>query len=524
MSFSPIKLEIYRGLLTALCEEMGEKLRRVSFSPNIRERQDFSCALFSDKGEMVAQAAHIPVHLGSMGLAVTEAVKGLQSSLRSGDVLITNDPFQGGTHLPDITLISPIFLPGRKRPTFYIATRAHHVDVGGDAPGSMPLSNHISSEGIYIRPTKLVTAGKINQRLITSLAKQVRLPTEFKADLNSQLAANKNGEQRLTDIIHKYGVRELCRYVNHLLDYEERLTRAVIRGIPDGSYSFADQLDDDGFSNEPVHIALQLEISGERAIFDFSASSDETQGPVNATRSIVWTCITYVMRCLMHATLESPTLSLRPISLITKKPSVVDATFPCPVAGGNVETSQRIVDVILGALAQALPKEIPAASCGSMNNIALGGRDPFRKRPFAYYETIGGGMGAAADTPGLSGVHTHMTNTLNTPIEVIEAEHPLRVTEYSLRHGSGGQGRHRGGLGICREFEFLCATEVTLLTERRRQASYGLAGGKAGKPGRNYLVRSGRRRLLPSKVNLRVKTGDRIRMETPGGGGFGKSD
>lgn len=524
MAVNPIKLEIYKSLFMALCEEMGEVLRRSSFSPNIKERKDFSCALFNAKAEMIAQAAHIPVHLGSMGMAVSEAIKNM--SLYPGDVIITNDPFLGGTHLPDITIITPLFLRNSKgainrAPTYYLANRAHHADIGGSSPGSMPITDNIKNEGLYLSPQKLIQRGKLNQKLMKQIMKTARTPIERKGDITAQLSANKRGETRLKEILGKYGPKEVDRYMNHLLDYEEKLTRAVIQNLPGGFYYFEDFLDDDGFSKEPIRIALSLIIKNDEVTFNFSASSPQTKGPVNATRAITLACISYSLRCLMQTMTQASALSLRPIKLVTKKKTIVDAVYPRPVSGGNVETSQRIVDVILGALYKALPKKIPAASCGSMNNIAFGGFDPIRQRNFAYYETVGGGMGARSHADGLDGVHTHMTNTMNTPVEVLENEFPIRVNRYSYRDQSGGKGAYHGGRGLIRQFEFLAPAEVTLLTERRQIAPYGLAGGKDGERGVNSLIQKNKKRVLPSKIEIKVEPGDQIQMETPGGGGYG---
>ena len=518
-TYSPIRIEIFKSLFASICEEMGEVLCRSSFSPNIKERKDFSCAIFNHKAILISQAAHIPVHLGSMGMAVSCAIT--SQKLYRGDTIITNDPFNGGTHLPDITVITPIFLKSDTKPSFYLANRAHHADIGASAPGSMPLSNDIKHEGLLLKPHKLIHKGKIDTHYLKEIANQTRIPKTFRADVLSQTSSNFRGQQRLVELVSEYGSEEVKNYMLHILDYQRRVTENFIYAIPNGTYEFEDALDDDGFSRKKIHISLKLTIQGKRAVFDFSKSDAETTGPMNATHAITLACVAYAMRCLMKSVANTSTLSMTPIQVITKENTIVNAMHPRPVAGGNVETSQRVVDVIFGAFSKALPGKIPAGSCGSMNNIAFGGYDPSRKKNFAYYETIGGGMGGRPNAKGIDGVHTHMTNTLNTPIEVLESELPIRVTEYAIRKTSGGKGKHRGGAGLVREFEYLCPTEVTLLTERRKISPYGLNGGQAGAKGKNTLIQDGKKKVLPSKVHLHVKKGGKIRIETPGGGGYG---
>lgn len=510
----PITLAIFRNLFAALCEEMGVVLARSAFSTNIKERKDFSCALFDSKGRLVAQAAHIPVHLGSMPLSVAAAVHSFQ--LDAGDTILLNDPYRGGTHLPDMTMVAPVFVSGRKGVAYFVANRAHHADVGGASPGSMPLTSHVSQEGIVIPPTRFFRKGRVNKRFLNSFLKRVHHPRERLADLHAQQASIAIGVQRLIDLTDRYGLRTIDRIMRAYREYEREITLAAIRKMPEGSYSFHDFLDEDGFGNRDIRICATVAIRREGVLVDFSESSPQVEGPVNAPYAVTLSATAYVFRSLVLALTGEDLLSLDPIRIKTRPGSVVHATYPAPVAGGNVETSQRIVDVLLGALSRALPHRIPAASQGTMNNLACGNEG------FSYYETIAGGMGGRPDRPGIDAVHTHMTNSQNTPIEALEQSFPIRITQYRIRKGSGGRGRHRGGDGLIREYEFLEKTHVSLLTERRRYAPYGLHGGGPGKRGVNWLIGRGKKRL-PGKVELDLKKGERIRIETPGGGGFSSS-
>ncbi len=513
---NPIYLEIFKNLFSSVAEEMGAVLQRTSFSPNIKERKDFSCALFNKKGEMIAQAAHIPVHLGSMPESVKIAVREVR--LEEGDMLMLNDPYRGGTHLPDVTLIAPVYYDGEL--LFYVANRAHHSDVGGMSAGSMPLSTSIFQEGIIVPPVRIVKKGVPDKDLLEIFLRNTRTPEERKGDLMAQIVTNKVGAERLKDIIAREGKEKVIFYADALLEYGERLMREVIRRIPDGEYYFEDFMEDDGVSVKDIAIRVRLEVKGDEAIVDFSKSDREVEGSVNAVRAITLSCVYYVFQCLMGDSVISNSGVYRPIKVLTKRGTVVDSNFPRAVAGGNVETSQRIVDVLLGALSHALPDVIPAASQGTMNNVAIGGFDERKGKPFTYYETIGGGMGAFAGGDGESAVHSHMTNTMNTPVEVIEHEYPLRVREYSIRRDSGGRGMYKGGDGIVREIELLCDAEVSILSERRRIPPYGLFGGEPGMTGRNMLIRGDKEDILPSKVNIKLRKGDILRIETPGGGGY----
>ena len=517
----PVELEIFKSLFVSVAEEMGVTLCRSSFSPNIKERKDFSCAVFDESGKTVAQGDHLPVHLGAMPLSVQSAIESVD--LESGDTVVLNDPFRGGTHLPDITLVSPVYVKGRARPAYFVANRAHHSDVGGIAPGSMALATEIFQEGLIIPPVKLVRRGRIDRDVLGLVLANVRTPEEREGDLTAQLAANRIGERRLVEITGKYGFLKISAYMRHLQDYSEKIMRRAIRDIPDGEYRFADCLDDDGVGRKPVRIRVTVRVRGTSADVDFTGSDPQVEGSVNANFAITLSATMYVFRSIIRGDVPYNSGLLRPIRLVAPEGSVVNARPPAAVAGGNVETSQRITDVLLGALAKAIPGSVPAASSGTMNNITFGGTHPATGKNFAYYETIGGGMGASPERDGLSGVHTHMTNTRNTPIEALEHYLPVRVRRYSLRRDSGGIGRFRGGDGIVREYEFLAPAQVNILSERRRFAPYGLAGGKPGKTGKNILVRNGSEKDLGGKVSFRAKAGDKVIVETPGGGGFGKA-
>jgi N-methylhydantoinase B/oxoprolinase/acetone carboxylase alpha subunit len=519
MKPDPIELELFRNIFVSIAEEMGAVLRKTAFSANIKERRDYSCAVYDAGGETIAMGDHMPVHLGAMPLSVRHAINAFQ--LAPGDVAIVNDPFQGGTHLPDITAVSGVFLHGKRRPSFYVANRAHHADVGGMSPGSMPLAREIYQEGIRIPPILLARGGKVDHGLLRLILANVRTPGERQGDLLAQMMANQRGADRLAEVTAKYGLARAHRNVRQLQDYSERMMRAAIRKLPDSVYRFTDFLDDDGISAEPIRIQVAITIHGDSASVDFTGSSPQVAGPVNANYAVAVSATMYVFRCLLAEDVPYTAGLLRPIRVITPERSVVNAGLPAAMAAGNVETSQRITDTLLGALAKASPHAIPAASSGTMNNLSFGGWDARRKRSFAYYETIAGGMGASARGLGQSAVHTHMTNSWNTPIEAFEHQYPLRVVRYEVRRGSGGRGANAGGDGIVREIEFLAAADVTILSDRRRRGPYGLAGGKPGKPGRNSLTHADRVFAVGSKSNFQVAAGDILRVETPGGGGWG---
>jgi N-methylhydantoinase B len=517
----PIELAIFKSATHSVAEEIGAALRRTSFSPNIKERRDYSCAVFDGQGHVIAMGDHMPVHLGSMPMSVRAAINALE--LGAGDIAILNDPYTGGTHLPDITMVLPVFAPGETFPLMYVAARAHHADVGGFYPGSMGLCREIYQEGLRIPPIKIVQAGELNRPLMQLILHNVRTPGEREGDLMSQIGACRVGEARLQELIEKYGAPLIRRLSVELLDYSERLMRAELAKVPTGTVSAEDFLDNDGFANDPICIkaAITFSATDRNVKIDFAGSSAQVESSINAVFAITYSAVYYVFRCLLPEDAPATAGLMRPITVVAPSGSIVNAMLPAPVAGGNVETSQRIVDVLLRALSQALPERIPAASSGTMNNLTIGGIDPRTGRSFAYYETIAGGMGARPTADGVSGIHTHMTNSSNTPIEALEYAYPFRVLSYSYRAGSGGAGKYRGGDGIVREIEVTTPARITLLTDRRIFRPYGLVGGEAGAAGRSILLSGTESRELPGKCSLEAKAGDVIRIETPGGGGWG---
>ena len=522
MKTDPIELELFRHLLVSIAEEMGAVLRKTSYSANIKERRDYSCAVYDAEGDTVAMGDHMPVHLGAMPLSVRHATQAFD--LQPGDVAILNDPFRGGTHLPDITAVSGIFVRGSRTPAFYVANRAHHADVGGMSPGSMPLAREIYQEGLRIPPVLLARRGRFDRPLLDLILSNVRTPVEREGDLLAQCMAIRRGEQRLHDLVHKYGMPTVRRNMTALKDYSELMMRSAIRRLPRGEYRFADMLDSDGITDRPVKIVVTVSVHGERATIDFTGSDGQTEGSVNANYAVAVSATTYVFRCLVREEIPYTAGVMRPLEVIAPSGSVVSANPPSAMAAGNVETSQRITDVVLGALSKAAPALIPAASSGTMNNITFGGTDQVRRQPFAYYETIAGGMGASALSDGPSATHTHMTNSWNTPVEAFEHQYPLRIRGYRIRSGSGGRGKHRGGDGIIREYEFLTPAQVTILSDRRLRGPYGLHGGRSGKPGKNLLFRNQRSETIPGKARFEVAAGDVLHIESPGGGGYGKPD
>jgi N-methylhydantoinase B len=534
-----VDLEIFREIFHSIAEEMGASLRRSAFSPNIRERRDYSCAVFDRDAQVVAMGDHMPVHLGSMQMSVRAVIDRLL--LGPGDVAIVNDPFAGGTHLPDITLVAPVFVGNRKhgvgrkrkQPDFYVASRAHHADVGGAAAGSMGLSREIYQEGLRIPPVFLVRGGAMQQDVLQMILANVRTPEEREGDLGAQIAACSTGQRRLQEVCERYGLTRVHRATDELQAYAEKITRVLLNSIPPGEYAAEDFLDNDGITDRPVRVAVAVRVAGTQrrsakpvVTVDFSGSDPQVEGSINAVEAITYSACFYVFRCLLAEDVPAAAGIMRPIRVIAPAGTVVNARPPAAVAGGNVEMSQRIVDTLFLALAKAMPDRIPAASSGTMNNLTIGGLFPADHaragEPFAYYETIAGGMGARPSQDGISGVHTHMTNSLNTPAEALEYAYPFRVTRYSLRPDSGGKGKHRGGDGIVRELELLCDAEVTLLADRRARGPYGLQGGSSGRAGTNVVVKSdGAELSIPDKGSVRLKRGDRVRIESPGGGGWG---
>jgi N-methylhydantoinase B len=520
----PTRLEIFKNVFHSVAEEMGAALRRSAFSPNIKERRDYSCAVYDPDGQVLAMGDHMPVHLGSMPASVAAARAAFP--LQPGDIALLNDPFAGGTHLPDLTMVMPIFLSGQRRPGFYVANRAHHADIGGALAGSMGPAREIFQEGLRIPPVKIFRRGEPSTDVMALLLANVRTPQERQGDLAAQIAACRTGERRLREIVLKYGEREVCKYSRHLLDYSAAMMRAAVKEIRPGTYTAEDFLDSDGVTDQPLKIRVRIRVGGARsakAEVDFTGSSPQCAGNVNAVEAIAISAVYYVFRCLLSEDVPATSGLMAPIRVIAPPGTVVNARPPAAVAGGNVETSQRMVDTLLRALAKAAPHRIPAASQGTMNNVTLGGKDPrHANAPFAYYETIAGGMGAHPARDGASALHTHMTNSWNTPVEVFEQIYPVRLRTYSIRRGSGGPGRHSGGDGIVREIELLTGTQVGLLSDRRKLGPYGLAGGQPGKTGKNSISFKGKSRELPGKCALIAKSGSVLRVETPGGGGWGK--
>lgn len=519
MSIETYELEIFNNALATIAEEMGSILVRSAFSPNIKERRDISCAIFNGSGDMIAQAAHIPVHLGSMSFSV-EAVLG--ESMGEGDIFILNNPFDGGTHLPDITCIAPLLYEGK--PEFFLVSRAHHADIGSNSPGSMPLSSTVHEEGLIISSSKLYHDGVQNKSLMQKILSATRDPQEREGDLSAQVACLNLGKSRVRELVSKYGINTVKEASSELLTYSANIMKAVIREVPDGVYTFEDSLDDDGKGNRNIDLKVKVKIEEDSAIVDFHGSSQKVKGCLNAPYSVTVSAVLYVFQCLAPDHIPLNSGPLRALEIKVDENSVLNAKYPSAVVGGNVETSQRVVDVVFGALSKAMPETVPAASCGTMNNIAFGGIVPGSSMEFAYYETIAGGMGARRGMNGVSAVQTHMTNTLNTPIESLEKDLPLLINSYSIREGSGGEGKYRGGDGIVREIKFLTDVSVSLLTERRLSSPYGINGGQGGRPGRNVLVANDRETELPPKKTFNVKKGEAIRIETPGGGGWGLNE
>jgi N-methylhydantoinase B len=518
----PTRLEIFKNIFHSIAEEMGAVLRRSAFSPNIKERRDYSCAVYDAHGEVLAMGDHMPVHLGSMPASVAAARSAL--TLEPGDIALLNDPFAGGTHLPDLTMVMPVYLQSKKLPSFYVANRAHHADIGGALAGSMGPAREIFEEGLRIPPVHLFRRGELNREVMSLILANVRTPEEREGDLAAQMAACRTGHRRLLGVSKKYGERELRTYGNFLLEYSEKMMSSALRALRPGVYTAEDFLDGDGFKSGPLKIKVRIKINRERAEVDFSGSAPQCAGNVNAVEAIAVSAVYYVFRCLLAEDVPATSGLIRPIRVITPRGTIVNAKLPAAVAGGNVETSQRMVDTLFRALAKAAPSRIPAASQGTMNNFTLGGRDPRNNNaPFAYYETIAGGMGARPGLDGISSVHTHMSNSWNTPIEVFEQTYPVRVRSYSIRKNSGGQGKFHGGDGIIREIELLTPTQVAILSDRRERGPYGLNGGLEGKPGKNEVIREAKTMPLPGKCTFNADTGDILRIETPGGGGWGKS-
>lgn len=505
-----VELTLFIKRINAICGEMGSVLMRTAFSPNIKDRQDFSCAIFDAHGRLCAQAAHIPVHLGSMAYAMADIVS--QVNWQAGDMLILNDPYLGGTHLPDITVIAPVF--HQQRLCAFVANRAHHADIGAASPGSMPLTHDLEEEGLIISPTLIMRNDRMREDIFNQMLSRLNNPEIARPDFIAQISANYSGNRRLHELIKTMSPADFENALQSLNDYAGTLASSVLSGLPQGEYVFTDVMDDDGLGHVDIPIKTTIRVTRNAIEVDFSGTAAQVNGNINCPMSVTAAAVYYCFYCLLPPQTPACAGTFRNVTLHAPDGSLVNARYPAAVAAGNVETSSRIVDVVLGALANLLPDKIPAASHGTMNNVAMG------SARWDYYETLGGGMGAGSCTDGLSAVQTHMTNTLNTPVEILEKYYPLRIAQYAVRHGSGGEGKHRGGDGIIREYEFLEDCHVTLLTERRRHQPWGLAGGKPGSAGLNLFNNE----ILPGKAGFDAGPGDRLTIQTAGGGGWGTPD
>jgi len=514
-------VEVIKGALIYAAEEMGVALRKSAYSPNIKERMDHSCALFDHERRLVAQAEHIPVHLGSMALAVREGLRNYRGDLDAGDMILLNDPYISGTHLPDLTLIAPVYhedaLVG------YASNKAHHVDVGGKAPGSIAGdSTELYQEGLIIPPVKFVHEGRIDEGIANLIRSNVRTPDVQMGDLRAQIAANNTGIKRLLELVEEYGLETFQTSMGAIMDYSERRMRAEIGRIPSGVYEARDLMEDTGYGDEPAEIAVKVTVDGDSIGFDYSGTAPQVRGPVNAPLGVTIAGIYYTLISITDPTIPVNDGCFRPVTLHIPEGCMMNPRRPAPVAGGNVETSQRNVDVLMRALAQAVPERVPAAGPGTMSNISIGGlkRDG---APWTFYETVGGGSGGRPGSDGVDGVHVNMTNTMNTPIEALETYLPMRFGSYMLRPDSGGPGEWRGGCGIERSWT-LEAPNATLsiLAERTKIPPWGLKGGGYGALGEYILRRKdGSVERLPSKCTVYLEEGESLIIRTPGGGGYG---
>ncbi len=521
----PITIEVIRNALSYSAEEMGIALRNSAYSHNIKERMDHSCAIFDVSGDMVAQAEHIPVHLGSLPHGIKNAIEYLKEKgeeFKPGDIYLFNDPYISGTHLNDVTLIKPVFYNGKH--VGFTANKAHHVDVGGKTPGSMSGdATELYQEGIIIPPVRFVSDGKINKDILAIFLENVRTPHITRGDLRAQIAANNLGERRIIELIERYGVETYLEALKEILNYSERRMVEEIREIPDGTYLAEDCLEDTGVSDKPVWIRVKLIVSGGKMTIDYTGTDKQVNGPINAVFGVTLSATYFAIKSVVDPEVPMNQGAMRPLEVIAPKGTLVNPYKPAPVSGGNVETSQRIADVMFKALSKALPHKVPAASLGSMNNIMAGGYDPVRKRPWAFYETIGGGSGARPFEDGVDGIHTNMTNTLNTPIEAIEQYYPIEFVAYEFREESFGAGKYRGGAGIVRSWRLTAPrATVSILAERVKVTPYGVQGGLPGKSAEFYLIKKdGSSRKLPGKVTVELREGDVIEIRTAGGGGYG---
>ena len=520
----PVALEVLRNACVAVAEEMNATLVRTAYSPNVTERRDCSTALFDADGEMIAQAETMPVHLGAMPFSVAAAVDAFD--LGPGDSVLLNDPYRGGAHLPDLTLVTPVFADGEL--VAYAANRAHHADIGGARAGSVAAdSTEIYQEGLRIPPVKLHEGGETNEAVVDLLLANVRTPDERRGDLRAQEAANETGRERFLDLVDRYGADTLRAALDAIKDYSERRMRAEIAALPDGTYRFADALDDDGRGNRNLPVEVAVAVSGDSVRVDFDGTAPQTEGPINAVFAVTASATYYAVRCVTDPDIPPNEGCYRPVDIDAPEGTIVNPTLPAAVVGGNLETSQRVTDVVLGALAGAAPESAVAAGQGTMNNVTVGGIDPRDDSPYAFYETEGGGFGGRAGLDGMDAVHVHMSNTMNTPAEVLETAYPLRVRRYELRPDSGGAGEFRGGLGLRRDIEIRGdRATVSLLAERHESQPYGLVGGDPGASGAAFLLSDGSNsdadaERLPAKVVRELDAGEVLSVRTPGGGGYG---
>jgi N-methylhydantoinase B len=519
----PITLEVMRNAFQSVAEEMGAALIRTALSPNIKDRRDCSTGIYSPTGELIAQAEHIPLHLGLMPSVVKSTLQFFPlKDLASGDAIITNDPYISGSHLPDICIISPLFI--QDRCMGILANLAHHVDIGGIAPGGMPtISTEIFQEGIRIPPVRIRKGGQVDKELLSLITNNVRTRREAEGDIQAQLAANTVGERRLAEIIRKYGSNMTLVYMDELLAYSERQMRTRMHELPKGTFIFEDFLEGDGIVNDLLKIKTTVTLAKEKITIDFSGSAAQTKGSVNCTRAVTLACTYYALKSAIDPTLPSTGGTFKPVEVITPSGSIVNPDFPAPVSNANINTAQRIADVVLGALAQALPQNVTAASSGSMGLFTIGGIDPRTGQYYSYVETYGGGQGAVFNQDGMDGVHTNMTNTRNTPVEVIEIAYPLLVNRYGLEPDTDGPGQFRGGLGLTRELEVIGhSPTMNLGSDRLKLHPWGLDGGKpGGTVGSRIVMPTGEVVPLPSKTTREVPAGSRIILQTAGAGGFG---
>ncbi|MBI3978231.1 MAG: hydantoinase B/oxoprolinase family protein [Chloroflexi bacterium] len=520
----PVTLEVMRNALQSTAEEMGATLTRTALSPNIKDRRDCSSAIYSPRGELVAQAEHIPLHLGLMPTVVKTVLERFPAHrLEPGDALVINDPYVSGSHLPDVSIIVPVFVEDRL--VAIAANLAHHVDMGGVAPGSMPVNaSEIFQEGIRIPPVKIRKRGRLDEEICTILTANVRTPVEMLGDLQAQIAGCNVGERRIKELAARYGVDGLLDAMGEILSYSERRMRAALAELPNAAVTFEDYLEGDGYTtDEPIPIRVRLEKNGSDLLVDFTGTSPQIGGSMNCTRAVTLACVYYAVKAVADPSAPANEGTFRPITTVTPRGSLVNPIFPAATSNANINTSQRIADVVLGALGQVVPERVPAASSGTMNLFTLGGVDPRSGEYYSYVETYGGGQGALWNQDGMDGVHTNMTNTRNTPTEVIEIAYPLLVERYALLPDTGGPGQHRGGTGLTREITVLGHTaRITLGTERKRLRPWGLAGGGDGGPSRCFVVSAdGTVEDLPSKVTRTVAAGSTVGLRSAGGGGYG---